>query len=198
MLTKEQIHALQTTSNYTLLIAGPGTGKTTVLTERIIYLIEHQNIPEERIHAFTFTNKATREMENRISKRINRTHSIGISNFHSFTFLYLKQFLSSSITVVTDIEKKKILENLILERNFVDLSIKDVCKEISRIKNNLIIEEPSLFKRLKIVQLYFAYEEYLKENSKVDFNGMNCLFLELLKKILILKKSSRDPMIIYL
>ena len=72
MLTEEQCKAIKSISIYILLIAGPGTGKTTVLTERIIYLLEHQEILEERIHAFTFTNKATREMENRISKRLNR------------------------------------------------------------------------------------------------------------------------------
>lgn len=181
MLTEEQCKAIESSSNYILVIAGPGTGKTTVLTERIIYLLEHQKIPEERIHAFTFTNKATREMENRISKRLNRSHSIGVSNFHSFTFQYLKEFLSSNITVVTDTEKKLILENLILERKFNDLNIKDIFIEISRIKNNLFLNEPLLSKRLKIIQIYYAYEEHLKINHKIDFDGMNLLFLNLLK-----------------
>ena len=67
ILTQEQIAAVRCMDNYILLIAGPGTGKTTVLTKRIIHLINDLGVKENDIHAFTFTNKATNEMKSRIA-----------------------------------------------------------------------------------------------------------------------------------
>ena len=70
MLTEEQIKAITSKSDYILLNAGPGSGKTTVLTERIVYMVKEWKVLECMIHAFTFTNKATNEMRNRLSIKL--------------------------------------------------------------------------------------------------------------------------------
>lgn len=181
MLTDEQVKAVTSTSNYILLIAGPGSGKTTVLTERIVNLIDKLNVEEEKIHAFTFTNKATREMKDRLSKRLNRFHKVGISNFHEYTFSYLSAFFIKDVQALTDNRKEEIIKNMILERKLETLEVKDVCKEISRIKNHLSINENILSKRLQIIEIYYEYEDYLHNNNLIDFDGMNLEFLRLLK-----------------
>ena len=181
MLTDEQIKAITSTSNYILLIAGPGSGKTTVLTERIVNMIDNWKVPENRIHAFTFTNKATREMKERLSKRLNRFHNVEISNFHEYTFAYLSAFFIKDVQVLTDNRKEEIIKNMILERKLETLEVKDNCKEISRIKNHLSINEKLFSKRLQIIEIYYAYEEYLHSNNLIDFDGMNLEFLNILK-----------------
>ncbi|MCR5787306.1 MAG: ATP-dependent helicase [Acholeplasmatales bacterium] len=181
MLTDEQLKAINSNSDYILLIAGPGTGKTTVLTERIINMINQWHIPENRIHAFTFTNKATNEMKTRLSDKLGRIHEVGISNFHQYTFGYLATFFIPDVEVLIDSRKEELIKNLILERKFDALEVKEVSKQISRIKNNLPIKEDLMSKRLQLIEIYFAYEDYLINHNMLDFDGMNLVFLNILK-----------------
>ena len=181
MLTDEQLKAINSNSDYILLIAGPGTGKTTVLTERIINMINAWHIPENRIHAFTFTNKATNEMKTRLSDKLGRIHEVGISNFHQYTFGYLATFFIPDVEVLIDSRKEELIKNLILERKFDALEVKEVSKQISRIKNNLPIKEDLMSKRLQLIEIYFAYEDYLINHNMLDFDGMNLVFLNILK-----------------
>ncbi len=182
MLTEEQIKAITSKSNYILLNAGPGSGKTTVLTERIVHMVKKWKVSECMIHAFTFTNKATNEMRNRLSIKLGLNHKVGISNFHQYTFGYLKNFFMPDVEVLTDSSKEEIIRNLMSERAFKAIEVKETCKNISRIKNNLKIDEPLLCKRLQMLEIYYAYEDYLIAHNKIDFDGMNLVFLNLLKK----------------
>ena len=180
-LTEEQRAAVYSNANSILLIAGPGSGKTTVLTAKVIHYIKDKNVPEQRIHAFTFTNKATNEMERRISKALDREHNVNISNFHSYAYQKLKEYLGMDLEVVNDKEKKGIIENLILERKYT-ININDTVDEISRIKNMMPLKETKLHLKFQIIDIYYAYEDYLKERNKIDFDGMNLEFLRLLKE----------------
>lgn len=181
MLTEEQIKAITSDSNYILLNAGPGSGKTTVLTERIVHMVKNWKVPENRIHGFTFTNKATNEMNYRLNLKLGMNHKVEISNFHQYTFNYLRNFIMPGVEVLTDSSKEAIIRNLIAERGFKAIEVKDTCKNISRIKNHLNIDEPLLYKKLQILEIYYAYEDYLISHNKIDFDGMNLVFLNLLK-----------------
>ena len=180
-LTEEQKAAVYSEAKSILLIAGPGSGKTTVLTAKVIHFINDKNIPEQKIHAFTFTNKATNEMERRISKALDREHNVNISNFHSYAYQKLKEYLGMDLEVVNDKEKKGIIENLILERKY-SININDTVDEISRIKNMMPLKETKLHLKFQIIDIYYAYEDYLQERNKIDFDGMNLEFLRLLKE----------------
>lgn len=180
-LTEEQRAAVYSNANSILLIAGPGSGKTTVLTAKVIHYINDKNVPEHRIHAFTFTNKATNEMEKRISKALDRERNVNISNFHSYAYQKLKEYLGMDLEVVNDNEKKGIIENLILERKYI-ININDAVDEISRIKNMMPLKETKLHLKIQNIDIYYAYEDYLKERNKIDFDGMNLEFLRLLKE----------------
>ena len=180
-LTEEQKAAVYSEAKSILLIAGPGSGKTTVLTAKVIHFINDKNIPEQKIHAFTFTNKATNEMERRISKALDRERNVNISNFHSYAYQKLKEYLGMDLEVVNDKEKKGIIENLILERKY-SININDTVDEISRIKNMMPLKETKLHLKFQIIDIYYAYEDYLQERNKIDFDGMNLEFLRLLKE----------------
>ena len=179
-LTDEQIAAITCDDGYVLLIAGPGSGKTTVLSEKVIHYI-NKGALEFRIQAFTFTNKATHQMERRIKNKLDREHQVNVSNFHSYTYQKLKEYYGMTILVVTDTERKNIITNLILEKQY-DLKTEVVADEISKIKNLLPLKEEKINIRLQILDIYYAYEDYLKDVSKIDFDGMNLEFLRLLKE----------------
>ena len=181
MLTEEQIKAITSDKGYILLNAGPGSGKTTVLTERIVHMVKNWKVPENRIHGFTFTNKATNEMNTRLNMKLGMNHKVELSNFHQYTFNYLRSFFMPDVEVLTDSSKEAIVRNLIAERGFNAIEVKDTCKNISRIKNNLNIDEPLLCKKLQILEIYYAYEDYLIAHNKIDFDGMNLEFLKLLQ-----------------
>ena len=180
-LTDEQLKAITSKHPQILLIAGPGTGKTTTLTNAIIHKVKVLNTPEYRIQAFTFTNKATREMIRRIGNVLGE-HNVGISTFHAYTFKYLKEYHDFNLKIVDDFIKREIIKNLILERKYDSfLKVEECVLEISHLKNEMNLKEELLYKRLRIIEIYYAYEEYLKANNKIDFDGMNLEFLNLLK-----------------
>ena len=154
-LTEEQIIAITCEDGYVLLIAGPGSGKTTVLSEKVIYYI-NKGVFEYRIQAFTFTNKATYQMERRIKDKLGREHSVKISNFHSYTYQKLKEYYGFNILVVTDSERKNIITNLILEKGY-KLNRDEVASEIARIKNLLPLKEEKINLRLQILDIYYFH-----------------------------------------
>ena len=91
-LNKKQVEAVKHKSGPMLVIAGPGTGKTKVITHRIAYLIRQHGIKPESILAITFTNKAAQEMQDRVSDEIGEPHSsnIKVSTFHAFCVKVLR------------------------------------------------------------------------------------------------------------
>ena len=91
-LNKEQLEAVTTTEGPLLVLAGAGSGKTKVLTTRVAYLIDELGITPESILAITFTNKAAKEMKDRIFKMLGTiAYQIQISTFHSFGLTILKE-----------------------------------------------------------------------------------------------------------
>lgn len=180
--TEEQINAIKCKDNHILLIAGPGSGKTTVLTSRVAYMINELKINDEDILVFTYTTKAERALERKLNDVLGREHNVCVSNFHSFAYNEVRDKIGAKLSVANDSMKKEIIKNLILERNYKRiLRVEDVIMEISRIKNDLPITEKRLEKKLKIIEIYYAYEAYLKERNKIDFDGMCLMFLNKLE-----------------
>ena len=174
-----------------LVLAGAGSGKTKVLTSRIAYLIEN-GVSPDNILAITFTNKAAKEMQERVKKIIGTdAYLIQISTFHSLGLKLLKEnykylgydrnfvILDSddTLTVV-----KKLMKDMNLNPKYYNA--KDIRNKISSAKNEMIT--PSNFSKMeydsKIVELYKKYEDKLKLNNSVDFDDLLILPIKLFKE----------------
>ena len=171
-----------------LVLAGAGSGKTSVLTNRIAYLIE-DGVSPANILAITFTNKAAREMKERVTKLIGAdARYIQISTFHSFGLKILKEnyeFLGydknfiildsdDTVTVV-----KKLMKDLNMNPKYYNA--RELRSKISSAKNELIT--PEKFKKQeydeKIVTLYKKYCQKLKAGNSVDFDDLLILPIKL-------------------
>ncbi|OLA78126.1 MAG: hypothetical protein BHW55_02330 [Candidatus Melainabacteria bacterium 35_41] len=134
-LDKFQQQAVESAHNQLLIIAGPGSGKTTVLTQRIAHLISDKNIAPQNCLAITFTRKAAQEMRERLAKiSEEKAKLLNIHTFHSLCFSILKENyeragLSQDFTVMSEQEKalhndEKILENALGFDDLIQLSLK--------------------------------------------------------------------------
>ena len=92
-LNPRQHEALVNTSGPLLVLAGAGSGKTSVITRKMVYLIKEKGIPARNIVAMTFTNKAAREMKQRVSKLAgsNATQGLTVSTFHNFGLNFIRR-----------------------------------------------------------------------------------------------------------
>ena len=177
-----------------LIIAGAGAGKTKTLTTKIAYLIEEEHVSPYNILAITFTNKAAKEMKDRLYLLVGSDASkLQVSTFHSFglkllrenyeTLGYDKNFVimdsDDSLTVV-----KKILKDMDLDPKIYNP--RAIRNKISSCKNEMM--SPKAYERYaisdyeKIVQqVYEKYETKLQRNNSVDFDDLLLLPIELFK-----------------
>ena len=178
-----------------LIIAGAGAGKTKTLTTKIAYLIEEKNVSPYNILAITFTNKAAKEMKDRIYSLIGEeAKKLQVSTFHSFGLKLIRENVrllgydsnfvimdsDDSLTVV-----KKILKDMNLDPKIYNP--KSIRNKISSCKNEMTT--PEMYDKYavsdyeKIVkEVYEKYDIKLKKNNSVDFDDLLLLPIELFKK----------------
>lgn len=194
-LNSKQKEAVETTNGPLLILAGAGSGKTKVLTTRIAYLVLEKNVFPENILAITFTNKAAREMKERVINILGKIgYDIQISTFHSFGLAILKEqyevlgykknftILDSDDTLAV---VKKILKNM--DYDIKEYNPKAIRSKISGAKNELVdatqyeIIAATDFEKV-VAKVYAAYEQKLKTNNSVDFDDLLTLPITLFKK----------------
>lgn len=185
-LNDEQIKAVKSINNHTLVLASPGSGKTAVLTRRIGYLLDN-GINSYEIVAFTFTKRAASEMKYRISKMLNGRVLDNISTFHSYCFTYLKMYNYNHVIIIDEEEQSKIIKELIEKYN-LHKNILEGLKVISSVKNGMKIFAPTYFEQKENIILYYEYEKYLKYQNKMDFDDMNLKLLKALKEDISFKE----------
>jgi DNA helicase-2/ATP-dependent DNA helicase PcrA len=192
-LNDEQKRAVLHVDGPLLILAGAGSGKTKVLTNRIAYLICEKGIHPSSILAITFTNKAAREMRERIDRLVeNVSDSIWVSTFHSMCVRILRRDIekidydrSFAIYDYTDQQTlvKDCLKELNLnEKNFAPKSMLEI---IGRAKDELI--EPDTYGKLyatdfrmaKVAKIYELYQKKLKQNNALDFDDIIMLTIKL-------------------
>ena len=124
-LNDKQLEAMKYTQGPLLVLAGAGSGKTSVITRKIAYLVKHCGIPAHRITAMTFTNKAAREMKERVTKLLSREESKGlsVSTFHTFGLNMLRielpnTPLKATFSILDSVDCKRILLDLIHRDNW--------------------------------------------------------------------------------
>ena len=195
-LNDKQLEAVNHKEGPCLVLAGAGSGKTRVLTERIIKLID-DGISPYNILAITFTNKAANEMRSRVELKLGSlADSIFIGTFHSFGLRVLRDNYrsigyNSNITILDQDDTKSLIKRILKEDDLdpKDYDIKHIINRISSSKNDGI--SPSEYNRLflheddkVIARVYEKYLKLLKDNNSVDFDDL------LLKPVELFKKSS--------
>lgn len=180
-LTTTQLEIVEAPLGAVLVTAGAGSGKTRVLTSRLLHLLK-SGIPEKSIVALTFTNKAGNEMRERVEKMLGRPFNTFIGTFHSFCVRLLRKHSGKpnfSIYATADTNKvlKEIIKDLFQE---VDSELyKSAVNGLSKWKHHGIVEFTSFHDSL--VKIFNTYRERLRKNNAYDFDDLLLETLELLK-----------------
>ena len=195
LLNEWQLEAVKTTNGPLLILAGAGSGKTRVLTYRVAYLINEENIDPYNVLAITFTNKAAKEMKDRIIGILGfKALGIQISTFHSLGVLivkenYEKAGYKNNFTILDSDDSltliKKILKELNLDPKMYNP--KAIRNQISGTKNQLLTskeyEKYAMTDFEKIVfKVYQKYENKILVNNSLDFDDLLMLPIKIFRK----------------
>ena len=194
-LNEKQREAVLTTEGPLLISAGAGSGKTRVLTHRIAYLIEKNNVNPWNILAITFTNKAATEMRERVQKLVGpEADSIWVSTFHSMCARILRREAEAAgyeknFTIIDQGEQQTLMKQVLKELNLDSnqYSYKDMLAVIDDAKNNS--KSPAQFEQeaegyLGDIQAkcYTFYQKKLKTANAMDFNDLLLVTVKLLEE----------------
>lgn len=178
-----------------LLLAGAGSGKTSVLTTRVAYLIKERGIDPRNIVAITFTNKAAKEMKERIIKQVGSVgYNIQISTFHSFGLRIIKENFErlgydKNFTIIDSDDSLTVIKRILKDMNIDSkrCNPKFIKNQISSCKNemvtvekyhNLVNDEVSDI----TYKVYKKYQETLLRNNSLDFDDLLIKPIELFNK----------------
>jgi DNA helicase-2/ATP-dependent DNA helicase PcrA len=182
-LNPQQRQAVSATRGAVLVLAGPGSGKTRVLTHRIAYLVQQEGVSPWRIMAVTFTNKAAREMQGRVERLLGgRLGGLTIGTFHAACARILRREAEHLPTtadfVIYDTKDQESVAKQALKRLNLDdkaYSPHTMLNIIGRVKNELIT--PEAFQAATYLEeiagrVYHEYQALLRENNAYDFDDL--------------------------
>ena len=191
-LNNRQLEAIKTLDGPMLVLAGAGSGKTKVLTTKVAYLLESRDISPKNILAITFTNKAAKEMKDRIFSLIGReAFLIQISTFHSFGLKILKENYDllgyeSNFTILDASDSETVIKKIMKDYD-IDSSkynYRAIKSSISSNKNEMVSVEA--FRKFVyndydevVLKVYEEYEKELQRSNAIDFDDLLILPLKL-------------------
>lgn len=193
-LNPQQLAAIKYIDGPLLVIAGAGSGKTRVITQKIAYLIEECGLSPKHIYAVTFTNKAAKEMAHRAQKLISvkkgQRERIHVSTFHALGLVLLKKEahhleLKANFTVFDAVDTLNLLKELGAKISAIsDDNLKTAHQTISYWKNSLITPEQALLEASDeqthlAARFYIAYQQTLHAYNAVDFDDLIALPVKL-------------------
>ncbi|WP_087548045.1 DNA helicase Rep [Acinetobacter sp. WCHA39] len=197
-LNDKQLEAMKYVQGPLLVLAGAGSGKTSVITRKVAFLVQQCGIPAHRITAMTFTNKAAREMKERVAKLLSREEAKGlsVSTFHTFGLnllrLELKNLpLKANFSILDADDCKRILMDLMQRDNMSGAESKELIakamKKISDWKNDLVVPEQAhstceTVEDVQLAHLYQLYERNLRAYNAVDFDDLIVMPTRLLQE----------------
>lgn len=194
-MNEKQAQAVTCTQGPLLIMAGAGSGKTRVLTHRVAYLIEEQGVNPWNILAITFTNKAAKEMRERIDNLIGEgSQDIWVSTFHALCVRILRRDCEKigyerAFGIASTSEQRTLMKNILTELN-VDIKKFDpraILSAISNAKNDLL--DPKQYAQIAkaqfeelVAKAYVMYQERLQANQVMDFDDLIMQTIELFKQ----------------
>ena len=195
-LNKEQREAVKHTEGPLLVMAGAGSGKTRVLTHRIAYLMSEKDVAPRNILAITFTNKAAREMKDRVRRLVGAEGEyMWVSTFHSMCVRILRRDIdrigiNRNFTILDSGDQlsvvKQVLKNINLDPKQFDP--RAMLGQISAAKNELITPEAynekvgDFFTR-QVGKVYSAYQNMLRKNQSLDFDDLIMETITLFRRV---------------
>lgn len=181
-LNENQESAVNHIDGPCMVLAGPGSGKTRVITYRIANMVVNKNIRPSSILAISFTKASSVEMKNRALSLSNdyRMNKVTYGTFHSVFFRILRYFENYSLDSIFDEKSKRlvlrgILKSLNVENADDDETIGQVINEISYVKNELMDKidfESEILSSDEFTKVYNLYEEHKNTINKIDFDDM--------------------------
>ncbi|GMQ60589.1 DNA helicase PcrA [Vallitalea sediminicola] len=184
-LNKDQKKAVLHTEGPLLILAGAGSGKTRVLTHRIAYLIEEKNVAPWNILAITFTNKAAKEMRERVDNLVGSgSEDIWVSTFHSTCVKILRRHIDKIgydryFTIYDTDDQKKLIRDCMKQLNVDPKQFKEnsILSSISSAKDKLLtpkkFEKQACDYRDQVIsKVYTMYQDRLKKNNALDFDDL--------------------------
>jgi DNA helicase-2/ATP-dependent DNA helicase PcrA len=195
-LNPEQQSAVKATDGPLLLMAGAGSGKTRVLTHRIGYLIVEKRVNPYNILAITFTNKAAREMRDRIGKMMGgAAEEIWISTFHSMCVRILRRDIdrigfNRNFTILDSTDQLSVVKGILKDKNIDPKKFdpRAILGAISSSKNELI--EPEEYKKTGggyfedvVGNVYEEFQKRLRKNQALDFDDLIMLTIQLFNRV---------------
>ncbi|RBN38106.1 ATP-dependent DNA helicase PcrA, partial [Priestia megaterium] len=195
-LNPQQQEAVKTTDGPLLLMAGAGSGKTRVLTHRIAFLMAEKEVAPWNILAITFTNKAAREMRERVASIVGGVaEDIWISTFHSMCVRILRRDIdrigfNRNFTILDSTDQLSVIKNILKDQNIDPKKFdpRSLLGSISSAKNELKVAEE--FDKTAagpyeevVSKVYKEYEKRLKKNQALDFDDLIMTTIQLFKRV---------------
>ena len=192
-LNEQQKEGVFTTEGAVLILAGAGSGKTGVLTHRIAHLIDDLGVNSYNILAITFTNKAAKEMKERVDRLVGMgADSAWIMTFHAACVRILRRYIcrigyDNNFTIYDTDDQKSVIKDILKRKNLDPKQYKDrtILSVISNAKDNLISPDDMYqssggnYNTMKTAEIYREYQEQLKKNNAVDFDDIIGLTVKL-------------------
>jgi len=195
-LNPEQQNAVKATDGPLLLMAGAGSGKTRVLTHRIAYLIVEKRVNPYNILAITFTNKAAREMKERIGKMMGgAAEEIWISTFHSMCVRILRRDIdrmgfNRNFTILDTTDQQSVVKGILKDKNLDPKKFdpRAILGSISSAKNELIDPEEYAksaggYFEQTVSDVYTEYQKRLRKNQALDFDDLIMMTIQLFGRV---------------
>jgi DNA helicase-2/ATP-dependent DNA helicase PcrA len=194
-LDEAQERAVRTTEGPVLILAGPGSGKTRVITHRMAHLIADKKVAPENILAITFTNKAAKGMEERVKGMLGDGPSPWISTFHSTGARILRRHIrrlgyTEDYAIYNDDDKVSLIKEILSSASPSKFNSNDVLQRISQAKNDLVDADSIRMvaaltdndEDAKFGKVFALYEEALKKNNALDFDDLITLPTKLFRE----------------
>ncbi|ARJ18532.1 DNA helicase PcrA [Staphylococcus lugdunensis] len=195
-MNDEQSEAVRTTEGPLLIMAGAGSGKTRVLTHRIAYLLNEKGVSPYNILAITFTNKAAKEMKQRVEQLVGEEASvIWMSTFHSMCVKILRRDadrigIERNFTIIDPTDQKSVIKDVLKNENIDSKKFEPrmFISAISNLKNELKTtddaqKEANNYHEQMIATIYSGYQRQLSRNEALDFDDLIMTTIRLFERV---------------
>lgn len=193
-LNERQLQAVLHTETPALVLAGAGSGKTRVITEKIAHLIRKHQIPAYHIYALTFTNKSAKEMKERVTKLLKNDNcqGINVSTFHNLGLNIIRQEYKTldykpNFTIMDASDTRQIMKDLLKKKNLDEEVLDNAQWDISNWKNAMLTPEQALEQAEDALEqaravMFDLYQKQLKAYNAIDFDDLIALPVKLFKE----------------